>query len=59
MGLLRYGRRNKGSGGGNRKKVINEIKDYANAKEIKPPLFMFENGIFLIKERIIKWLNQI
>ena len=47
------------SGGVNKNKVINTINDYTNAKEVKKPLFMFENGIFLIKEQIIKWLNNI
>ena len=47
------------SGGANKKNVINEIKDITNAKEIRKPLFMFENGIFLTKEQLIKWLNNI
>ena len=47
------------SGGANRNKVLNEIKNITNAKEIKKPLFMFENGIFLTKEQIINWLNKI
>ena len=45
------------SGGANKNKVMNELKDLTNANEIKNPLFMFENGIFLVKEQIIKWLN--
>ncbi len=47
------------SGGANGTKVVNEIKDLTNIKDIKKPLFMFENGIFLTKEQIIKWLNNI
>ena len=47
------------SGGANKKNVINEIKETANAKDFKKPLFMFENGIFLTKEQLIKWLNNI
>ena len=47
------------SGGTNRTKIINEIKDLTNTDSIKKPLFMFENGIFLTKEQIIKWLNNI
>ena len=47
------------SGGVNKNKIINELKDFTNAKEIKKPLFMFENGIFLVKEQIIKWLNNL
>ena len=47
------------SGGANKKKIINEIKNSANAKDVKQPLFMFENGIIFTKEQIIKWLNNI
>lgn len=47
------------SGGANKNNVINEVKETANAKDIRKPLFMFENGIFLIKEKLIKWLNNI
>lgn len=47
------------SGGANRNKVFNNIKNYANAKEIKKPLFIFENGFFLTKECVINWLNRI
>ena len=47
------------SGGANKKKIINEIKNSTNAKDAKQPLFMFENGIILTKEQIIKWLNNI
>ena len=47
------------SGGVNRSKIINEFKDLTNSNDIKKPLFMFENGIFLVKEQIIKWLNKI
>ena len=37
------------SGGANKNKVFNSIKDLTDSKDIKKPLFMFENGIFLIK----------
>ena len=47
------------SGGASKGKIVEEIKDSTNAKEIKKPLFMFENGIFLVKEQIIKWLNNL
>lgn len=47
------------SGGIKKSKVINEVKNFTNTKNIKNPIFMFENGIFLIKEQIIKWLNNI
>ncbi len=47
------------SGGANRAKIVNEIKDLTNTNDVKKPLFMFENGIFLKKEQIIKWLNNI
>ena len=47
------------SGGASKTKTINEIKDLTNTSDIKIPLFMFENGIFLVKEQIIKWLNNI
>ena len=47
------------SGGASKKKIINEVKNSTNAKDIKQPLFMFENGIILTKEQIIKWLNNI
>ena len=46
------------SGGASKNKIVGEIKDFTNAKEIKNPLFMFENGIFLVKEQIIQWLNN-
>jgi len=47
------------SGGANKNNVMNEIKNLANIDDIKKPLFIFENGIFLTKEQIIKWLNNI
>ena len=47
------------SGGANKNKIINEIKDLTNTNDIKKSLFMFENGIFLTKEQLIKWLNNI
>jgi len=47
------------SGGANKKNVINEVKDIVNAKEFKKSLFMFENGVFLAKEQLIKWLNNL
>ncbi len=47
------------SGGANKNKIINEIQDLVNTNDIKKSLFMFENGIFLTKEQLIKWLNNI
>ncbi len=47
------------SGGVNKTKVITKFKNITNVKEIKKPLYMFENGLFLIKQQIIKWLNNI
>ena len=47
------------SGGVDKKKLMNEMMNITNSKEIKNSLFMFENGICLIKEQIIKWLNII
>ncbi len=47
------------SGGASKKKIIFEIKNSISTKDIKQPLFMFENGIILTKEQIIKWLNNI
>ena len=47
------------SGGAGKNKIINEVKNSASAKDVKQPLFMFENGIILTKEQIIKWLNNI
>ncbi len=47
------------SGGAGKNKVFREIESLANTKEIKKPLFMFENGLFLTKEQIMKWLNKI
>ena len=47
------------SGGANKNNVFNNIKDLTNAKDIKKPLFLFENGIFLTKKQLIKWLNQL
>lgn len=47
------------SGGASKKNVINEVKDVVSTKDIRKPLFMFENGIFLTKEQLIKWLNNI
>ncbi|MBQ6516021.1 hypothetical protein IJI31_02465 [bacterium] len=46
------------SGGANKNNVINEVKDTTNTQNLRKPLFMFENGIFLTKEQIIKWLNS-
>lgn len=47
------------SGGANKNKVFGEIQDLTNTTRIIKPLFMFENGIFMTKEQIIKWLNNI
>jgi flavodoxin len=47
------------SGGVNKNKIHKEVKDLANTTNIKNALFMFENGIFFIKQQIIRWLNNI
>ena len=47
------------SGGADKKKIMNEIKAAANAEDIKKPLFLFGNGIFLTEKQLIKWLNQL
>ena len=47
------------SGGADKNKINKDIKDLTNAKDIRQPLFMFENGIILVKEQIINWLNRI
>ena len=47
------------SGGASKNKIIKEIKNLTNTKDISKPLFMFENGFFLTKERIITWLNKL
>ena len=47
------------SGGANKKNIIKEISDFTKANDVRKPLFMFENGIFLTKEQLIKWLNNI
>ena len=47
------------SGGADKNKVNNDIKNLTNAKDIRHPLFIFENGIILLKEQIINWLNGI
>ena len=46
------------SGGANKSKIMKEIENSTNAKDVKKALFMFENGIFLKKEQIINWLNN-
>lgn len=47
------------SGGANKNKVFNSIKDLTDSKDIKKPLFMFENGIFLTEKQLINWINQL
>ena len=47
------------SGGASKKKILNEFKAIPNTKDVRRPLFMFENGIMLAKEQIIKWLNSV
>ena len=47
------------SGGASKKKILNEFKAILKAKDVRRPLFMFENGIILTKEQIIKWLNSV
>ena len=46
------------SGGAKKSRIIKEIEGLTNAKDIKKPLFMFENGICLVKQQIIKWMNN-
>lgn len=47
------------SGGADKNKIKEEVKKLTQIKDVKKPLFMFENGIFLKKEQIINWLNKI
>lgn len=47
------------SGGACKKNIINEISGVAGVNDVRKPLFLFENGIFLTKEQLIKWLNNI
>ena len=46
------------SGGADKNKIAKEIKDLTKIENIKRPLFMFENGIILTKQQVIKWLNN-
>ena len=47
------------SGGAGKNKLFGEVKYLTNANDVKKPLFMFENGIFLVKQQIINWLNKL
>ena len=47
------------SGVAKKNRIVEETKKLTNSKNIKKPLFMFENGICLIKQQIIKWINNI
>lgn len=47
------------SGGVNKNKVNKDIITLTRAKDTRQPLFIFENGIILVKEQIINWLNRI
>ena len=46
------------SGGACKKKLFEEIKNLANGASVHAPLLVFENGIFLVKEQLINWLNK-
>ena len=47
------------SGGAGKNKLIKEIENLTGNVNIKNPLFMFENGIILVKEQIINLLNKL
>lgn len=47
------------SGLAKKNRIVKEIKELTSSKNIKKPLFMFENGICLVKQQIIKWINNI
>lgn len=47
------------SGVAKKRRLVEEIEELTNVKDIKKPLFMFENGIYLVKQQIIKWINNI
>lgn len=42
------------SGVAKKRRLVEEIEELTNVKDIKKPLFMFENGIYLPKQQIIK-----
>lgn len=47
------------SGVAKKSKIAEEIEELTNIKDIKKPLYIFENGICLVKQQIIKWINNI
>ncbi len=47
------------SGVAKKRKIVEEIEELTNLKDIKKPLFMFENGICLVKQQIINRINNI
>ena len=51
------------SGGARKGKVKTRIQELVNTNstnvKVLPPLFIFENGIFLIDKQIEKWLNDL
>ena len=47
------------SGGASKNKVIREISKLTDAKNVKKPLIMFEDGIIFTNEQIINWLNNL
>ena len=47
------------SGIANKNGIVEEIKELTNIKDMKKSLYMFENGICLVKQQIIKWINNI
>ena len=42
------------SGGANKIKIVNEIKDLTNTNDIQSTLFTFENGIFMVFRTLLK-----
>ena len=47
------------SGGASKNKVIREISELTDTKNVKKPLIMFEDGIIFTNEQIINWLNNL
>ena len=47
------------SGVAKKRKIIEEIEELSNVTDIKTPLYVFENGICLVKQQIIKWMTLV
>ena len=47
------------SGVAKKSRIYKEIEKLTSTKDIKKPLYIFENGICLRKQQIIKWINNI